>query len=85
MLEKWLAVILGIYRSPLTPLKKGGIGIKVPLLKGDNGGSRTFCYRQENFKTSSYYKTRKTVYFAKQSLSFWANSLALSGLNSIER
>jgi hypothetical protein len=30
-------------RSPLTPLKKGGTGVfllKVPLLKGDLGGSR---------------------------------------------
>jgi hypothetical protein len=26
-------------RSPLTPLKKGGTGIKVPLFKGDLGGS----------------------------------------------
>ncbi|HBE19372.1 MAG TPA: hypothetical protein DEG17_16950 [Cyanobacteria bacterium UBA11149] len=26
-------------RSPLAPLKKGGNGFKVPLLKGDLGGS----------------------------------------------
>jgi len=42
MFEKYLAVILGTYRSPLTPLKKGGTGIKVPLFKGDLGGSITF-------------------------------------------
>jgi adenine-specific DNA-methyltransferase len=28
-----------VYRSPLTPLKKGGIDPEVPLLKGDLGGS----------------------------------------------
>jgi hypothetical protein len=27
-------------RSPLAPLKKGGTRIKVPLFKGDLGGSR---------------------------------------------
>jgi hypothetical protein len=26
-------------RSPLAPLQKGGTGLKVPLLKGDLGGS----------------------------------------------
>jgi len=30
------------FRSPLAPLEKGGIGIKVPLLKGDLGGSVLF-------------------------------------------
>jgi predicted type IV restriction endonuclease len=34
MFEKYLAVILGTYRSPLTPLKKGGTGIKVPQFIG---------------------------------------------------
>ncbi len=49
LFEKWLSVILGTYRSPLTPLFKGGTRVKVPLFKGDLGGSRTFCYRQEDF------------------------------------
>ncbi len=29
-------------RSPLAPLKNGGIGLLVPLLKGDLGGSLGF-------------------------------------------
>ena len=28
-----------VMRSPLAPLKKGGTGVKVPLFKGDLGGS----------------------------------------------
>ncbi|MBD2249105.1 DUF2127 domain-containing protein, partial [Nostoc sp. FACHB-888] len=28
---------------------KGGTGIRVPLFKGDLGGSKTFCYQDENF------------------------------------
>jgi hypothetical protein len=28
------------WRSPLAPLQKGGTGVKVPLIKGDLGGSR---------------------------------------------
>jgi hypothetical protein len=28
-------------RSPLAPLKKGGKRVKVPLFKGDLGGSRS--------------------------------------------
>jgi hypothetical protein len=28
-------------RSPLTPLNQGGTGFKVPLCKGDLGGSKT--------------------------------------------
>jgi len=47
--EKCFALTLCTFRSPLTPLKKGGTGIKVPLLKGDLGGSRTFCYHEEDF------------------------------------
>jgi len=44
-LEGFREVDFGIYqtrRSPLTPLKKGGTGsvLKVPLPKGDLGGSR---------------------------------------------
>ncbi|QLE46996.1 hypothetical protein FD724_01780 [Nostoc sp. C057] len=31
---------LDAFALPLTPLKKGGTGIKVPLFKGDLGGSR---------------------------------------------
>ncbi|MDZ7961924.1 MAG: IS1634 family transposase [Aulosira sp. DedQUE10] len=42
LFEKWLAVILGTQRSPLAPLKKGRTGIKVPLFKGDLGGSKMF-------------------------------------------
>jgi len=35
-----LALLNERFRSPLAPLKKGGTGIlKVPLLKGDLGGS----------------------------------------------
>jgi catechol 2,3-dioxygenase-like lactoylglutathione lyase family enzyme len=41
LFEKWLAVILGTERSPLAPLFKGGTGIKVPLFKGDLGGSKS--------------------------------------------
>ncbi|AFW95108.1 hypothetical protein ANA_C12762 [Anabaena sp. 90] len=33
-------MILGTYRSPLTPLAKGGTRVKVPLFKGDLGGSK---------------------------------------------
>ncbi|MTJ49755.1 hypothetical protein FJR05_18575 [Dolichospermum sp. UHCC 0259] len=33
-------MILGTYRSPLTPLNKGGTRVKVPFLKGDLGGSK---------------------------------------------
>ncbi len=29
-----------LYRSPLAPLKKGGNSLKVPLFKGDLGGSQ---------------------------------------------
>jgi hypothetical protein len=32
-------VLLSTSRSPLAPLKKQGNGIKVPLFKGDLGGS----------------------------------------------
>ncbi|MBG1261608.1 hypothetical protein F8S20_22145 [Nostoc sp. BAE] len=35
-------MILDTFRSPLTLLKKGGTGVKVPLFKGDLGGSKTF-------------------------------------------
>ncbi|MBD6616159.1 hypothetical protein FNW02_10015 [Komarekiella sp. 'clone 1'] len=44
---------LGTFRSPLTPLKKGGTGIKVPLFKGDLEGSRTFDTDKRTFQTSS--------------------------------
>ncbi|BAY27759.1 hypothetical protein NIES2100_75840 [Calothrix sp. NIES-2100] len=43
----WL--YLSTNRSPLTPLKKGGKRIKVPLFKGDLGGSQTFCYPRQDF------------------------------------
>jgi hypothetical protein len=39
LFEKVFAVMLSIQRSPLAPLQKGGINLKVPLLKGDLGGS----------------------------------------------
>ncbi|MBD6620735.1 hypothetical protein FNW02_34500 [Komarekiella sp. 'clone 1'] len=51
--EKCFAVTLGTFRSPLTPLKKGGTGIKVPLFKGDLEGSRTFDTDKRTFQTSS--------------------------------
>ncbi|QHG14921.1 hypothetical protein GJB62_02235 [Nostoc sp. ATCC 53789] len=43
---------LGTFRSPLA-LKKGGTGIKVPLKKGDLGGSKTFDTGNRTFQTSS--------------------------------
>jgi hypothetical protein len=50
MFEKWLAVILGTYLSPQPPLKsRGAKPFKVPLFKGDLGGSGTFCYQEEDF------------------------------------
>ncbi len=39
---KCLPVTLGTFRSPITPLKKGGTVIKVSLFKGDLEGSKTF-------------------------------------------
>jgi hypothetical protein len=36
------------HRSPLAPLKKGGICLKVPLFKGDLGGSKPFGYQQQD-------------------------------------
>jgi hypothetical protein len=64
LFEKYFAVTLNTFRSPLTPLKKGGTGVKVPLFKGshcglgvspsrasgmDLGGSIMFCYQEEDF------------------------------------
>jgi hypothetical protein len=49
LFEKYFGVTLDTFRSPLTPLKKGGTGVKVPLFKGDLGGSRMFCYQEEDF------------------------------------
>ncbi|MBG1261292.1 hypothetical protein F8S20_20330 [Nostoc sp. BAE] len=46
-------MILDTFRSPLTPLKKGGTGVKVPLFKGDLGGSKTFDTNNRTFQTSS--------------------------------
>jgi hypothetical protein len=59
LFEKYFAVTLGTLRSPLTPLKKGGTGIKVPLSKGDLGGSRTFYTDKRTFQTSSKIKLCK--------------------------
>jgi hypothetical protein len=53
MFEKVLAVILSTQRSPLAPLKKGGNSLKVPLKKGDLGGSVRFATCDQTFKTSS--------------------------------
>jgi len=53
LFEKCFAVILGTFRSPLTPLKKGGTGIKVSLFKGDLEGSKTFDTEKRTFQTSS--------------------------------
>jgi hypothetical protein len=38
------------FRSPLTPLFKGGIRIKVPLEKGDLGGSDDLCVHGSAFE-----------------------------------
>ncbi len=40
---------LGTFRSPLSYLKKGGNHSQSPLFKGDLGGSKTFCYQQQDF------------------------------------
>jgi CHAT domain-containing protein len=53
LFEKWFAVNLGTFRSEQTPLKKGGTGIKVPLKKGDLGGSKTFDTHNRTFQKSS--------------------------------
>jgi hypothetical protein len=53
MFEKYFAVTLGTFRSPLTPLKKGGTGIKVSLFKGDLEGSKTFDADKRTFQTTS--------------------------------
>ncbi len=37
LFEKYFTVTLDSFRSPLTPLKKGGTGIKAPLKKGGWG------------------------------------------------
>ena len=50
---KGFAVTLGIFRSPLTPLKKGGTVIKVSLFQGDLAGSKTFETDKRTFQTSS--------------------------------
>jgi hypothetical protein len=52
-------------RSPLAPLKEGGdkIPIKVPLLKGDLGGSRLGDKREIKRVLVSYRKTRLTQPF----------------------
>jgi hypothetical protein len=66
-MNKYFAVTLGTFRSPLThasrstwgdpktalaPLKKGGTGIKFPLTKGDLGGSKTFDTGKRTFQIS---------------------------------
>jgi hypothetical protein len=38
-----LSSYLTAFRSPLTPLEKGGKFLKVPLFKGDLGGSDHLC------------------------------------------
>jgi hypothetical protein len=53
MFEKVLAVILSTQRSPLAPLKKGGNSLKVPLFKGDLGGSVRFATCDQTFQTTS--------------------------------
>ncbi|MEH2082982.1 MAG: hypothetical protein V7K89_24290 [Nostoc sp.] len=68
MFEKHFTVILGTFRSllayascstwedpktTLAPLKKVGTGIKVPLIKGDLGGFRTFYTDNTTFQTFS--------------------------------
>ncbi|EAW43371.1 hypothetical protein N9414_20095 [Nodularia spumigena CCY9414] len=46
-------MILGTRRSPLAPLEKGGIRIKVPLFKGDLGDIECFATNNQTFQTSS--------------------------------
>ena len=53
MFEKSSVVTLSTCRSPLTPLKKGETGLKVPLFKGDLGGSKRFATNSITFQTSS--------------------------------
>ncbi len=53
LFQKGFAVTLGTFRSPLTPLKKGGTGITVSLFKGDLEGSKTFDPNKRTFQTSS--------------------------------
>ncbi|ODH00126.1 hypothetical protein A4S05_34635 [Nostoc sp. KVJ20] len=50
LFEKFSAVTLSTFRSPL---KKGVTGIKVPLKKGDLGGSKVFDTDKRTFQTSS--------------------------------
>jgi hypothetical protein len=50
MFEKVFAVMLSTQRSPLPPLKKGGTRLKVPLFKGDLGGSYDLLLTIELFK-----------------------------------
>ncbi|MCC5663323.1 hypothetical protein LC653_05090 [Nostoc sp. CHAB 5784] len=72
LFEKCFTVTLGTFRSPLphasrstwgdpktalAPLKKGGTGVKVPLFKGDLGGSKTFDTNKRTFQTSSKTKS----------------------------
>ncbi|MTJ19079.1 hypothetical protein FJR06_20710 [Dolichospermum sp. UHCC 0352] len=45
-------MILGTYRSPLTPLVKGGTRVKVPLFKGDLGGSKNIRYTMRDFSNT---------------------------------
>jgi hypothetical protein len=46
LFEKYFAVALDTFRSPLTPLKKGGTGVKVPLFKGSQCGLGGFPHEQ---------------------------------------
>ncbi len=45
-----LSSCLTAFRSPLTPLYKGGTRIKVPLFKGDLGGSDHLCVHRSLVK-----------------------------------
>jgi len=53
MFEKVIVVISNTQGSPLAPLKKGGNRLKVPLFKGDLGGSVRFATHSKPFKTPS--------------------------------
>jgi len=44
-------------------LFKGGTGIKVPLFKGDLGGSKMFCYQEKDFSNILLDPWRKRVSF----------------------
>jgi hypothetical protein len=61
LFEKHFVVTLGTFDPPYC-LKKGGTEIKVPLKKGDLGGSKIFDTDKRTFQTSSNYKLHFASY-----------------------